>query len=221
MDVKGHVLIIDDDHALLALLKDVLILHGYKADVAKNGLDGLGMLNNCRYDAIISDIEMPIMDGIGFYNSLVAENPCIKGKVIFITSSTDVETERFIGETGCHYFFKPFKIDEFLKVVDEVCISGQTHKGRERRQEKRISSETECLIINSGYADKSISATTVDTSPNSLGIKYSGEPLEVNSVFEIMFKEPYKKREMTVVWSRPINRIMSAAGLRVTDRGSA
>jgi DNA-binding response OmpR family regulator len=219
--VKGHILIIDDNSIIRALLKDRLTIHGYKVDEARNGLEGLKMVNNGCYDIITSDIEMPIMNGIEFYNSLIVEAPYMKGRVIFVTACTDGETERFIRGTGCRYFLKPLKIDKFLKAVDEVCISGQARRGRERRKEKRIGRETECLIMNGGYTGRSIAATTVDISPTSLGVKYSGEPLTVDNIFEIILKEPDEKREMTVVWSRSIDKIMSAAGLRATGRGSS
>ncbi|MFQ5585712.1 MAG: response regulator [Thermodesulfobacteriota bacterium] len=212
--MKGRVLILDDDNAFLALLVDILDLRGFEVKSAGNGLDGLKCLDDGRFDVIISDIEMPVMDGRDFYRRLVEKDSSMKGRVIFVTTHMNDDTERFIKETGCRFLMKPFKIDVFLRLVGEIAQSELAHEFMEKRSEERIQVEVECLVMDDEFTAMPLAATTVDISPNSLGIRYCGTPLKVNDVVDIHLKELDEKRRMTVVWSSPIVGKMNGAGFK-------
>jgi DNA-binding response OmpR family regulator len=213
-DMKEKILVVDDDDALLALLADILDLRGFEVVTARNGLDALQCLEADRFNVIISDIEMPVMNGRDFFDHLVEKEPSMKGRVIFVTATMNEDTERFLKESGCRYLMKPFKMDAFLKLVEDVSHAEQTNELIEKRSEERAQIEIECLLMDEEFATISLAATTVDISPNSLGIRYCGEPLKVNDIFNVHLKELDEKRRMTVVWSTSIVGNMYGAGFK-------
>src|SRR3989338_1672459 len=81
--MKRAMLAIDDDASILGLSANILTDFGYEVQTATNGLEGLKMIESAQYDLIISDINMPVMDGIEFYRKLVNKTPSMKGRVIF------------------------------------------------------------------------------------------------------------------------------------------
>ena len=58
-----HVLIIEDDPSFGDILGTYLRLNHYRVDVAQNGLSGIRLLERNRYDAVFTDIRMPLVDG--------------------------------------------------------------------------------------------------------------------------------------------------------------
>jgi DNA-binding NarL/FixJ family response regulator len=78
------------------------------------------MVNSNRYDLIITDINMPVMNGLEFYKELTLNAPDMKKKVIFTTSGLDACSERFIKQTRCSSLQKPLTLVELRKAVDEV-----------------------------------------------------------------------------------------------------
>jgi CheY-like chemotaxis protein len=89
-------------------------------DRAKNGLEALSMVNSNRYDLIITDINMPVMNGLEFYKELTLNAPDMKKKVIFTTSHLDALNERFMNQTGCRYLQKPLRLVEIRKAINET-----------------------------------------------------------------------------------------------------
>ena len=115
--MKRTILAIDDDTSILGLFANILTDYGYEVKTATNGLEGLKMIESAQYDLIISDINMPVMDGIEFYRELISKTPSMKERVIFITGNMEPETGKFIQETGARWLSKPFNIVEFLRVI--------------------------------------------------------------------------------------------------------
>ena len=58
------ILIAEDDSASRLYLKDTLESHGYTTKVAENGLQALGIFKKWKPDLVLSDIQMPKMDGL-------------------------------------------------------------------------------------------------------------------------------------------------------------
>src|SRR5688572_25158900 len=62
--MKGHILIVDDEKDLRDLLCKQLQVKGYQTSEAENGQVAQGMIQAGNFDVILSDIMMPVMDGI-------------------------------------------------------------------------------------------------------------------------------------------------------------
>ena len=61
-----HVLLVEDDKNLCFILKSSLeqMIGGYEVEAAANGKEGLKKLAGGKFDVIVSDVEMPVMDGM-------------------------------------------------------------------------------------------------------------------------------------------------------------
>jgi CheY-like chemotaxis protein len=113
------ILIVDDEEVILEVLENVLV-EGKLIDRAANGEEALALLNDKYYSAIITDINMPVMDGIEFYKEAVEKFPSVKDRFIFFTASTDPEIFNFMRENGLKFLEKPSPIREIKRAVREV-----------------------------------------------------------------------------------------------------
>jgi CheY-like chemotaxis protein len=113
------ILIVDDEKVILDVLENVLV-EGKLIEKAANGEEALQKLGEKYFAAIITDIRMPVMDGIEFYKKAKDKFPNIGERFIFFTASTDPEKFKFFRENGLQWIEKPSPIGEIKKVVREV-----------------------------------------------------------------------------------------------------
>ena len=114
------ILLVDDSAMYRKLEGDALLEEGYSVDVANHGEHGLEVLQSSNYDLLITDIEMPILDGYDFAKKVRALPE--KGNIPIIALSTrNSETDREKGrESGFNYHLEKFKRDEVLDLVKKV-----------------------------------------------------------------------------------------------------
>lgn len=117
--MKIQILAIDDTHYILDLIADILTRQGYVVDRAGNGLEGLKMACEKQYDLIISDMDMPLINGIEFYRELCKKMPWMGQRILFVTANSDMAIRRFINEHGLKYLSKPFTASELMNTVHE------------------------------------------------------------------------------------------------------
>lgn len=106
-----HVLVVDDDPSLLALVRDVLHKNGHRVETAANGLEALRSVEARRPSLVLLDVHMPILDGEGFMNALRARR--IDVPVVVMTAGPAAEkwAER-LGAQGA--LAKPFQIADVI-----------------------------------------------------------------------------------------------------------
>jgi len=117
-DASGEmrILIVDDTESNLAML--TAIFEGkFSVDTARNGAEAFEKLNSGYYSAVISDVEMPVMDGVEFYRKASEIIPGISGRFIFYSATLNVEHISFFNENRIKYFVKPASI---IKIRDAV-----------------------------------------------------------------------------------------------------
>jgi CheY-like chemotaxis protein len=120
MKKAKKVLLIDDDHGILDLL-EVYLYGDYDIITALNGFEGLKKADDLKPDFIVTDIMMPVMDGIKFLNTLRKQQETAKIPVIAITSFTKKINEKSLLNMGYNgVIFKPLKREAVLKVIDDV-----------------------------------------------------------------------------------------------------
>lgn len=114
------ILIVDDNHSSRSLIESIL-KKKYITRIAINGKEALTIINNNYFDVLITDINMPEMDGIELYNELVKNKNPIRFKTIFMTASH--ENISFFKENKLRYILKPFTLHELKKITDEIIFS--------------------------------------------------------------------------------------------------
>ena len=120
MKKMKKVLLIDDDHGVLDLL-EVYLYDGYEIITAFNGFEGLKKADELMPDFIITDIMMPVMDGIKFLNTLRKRPETAHIPVIAITSFTKKMNEKSLLNMGYNgIIFKPLKREAVLEAIDNA-----------------------------------------------------------------------------------------------------
>jgi len=105
------ILVVEDDRELNSSVCRYLMGCGYEVNGAPNGLDALKLMEGKRYDLIISDIMMPLMDGFEFAESLRAADKTTP--MLFMTAKDDLRSkERGYAAGIDDYLVKPFELAE-------------------------------------------------------------------------------------------------------------
>jgi CheY-like chemotaxis protein len=107
----GRVLIVDDEASVRDTLADIVVLEGHEVAVAKDGIEALTHLQRARVDAVVIDMRMPNLDGVGFYQALTRRFPELAYRVLFITGQADEGDRRFLAGAGLPWLKKPISMD--------------------------------------------------------------------------------------------------------------
>lgn len=112
------ILVVDDSLTVRKITSRLLAREGYQVDVAKDGVDALEQLIESIPDVILSDIEMPRMDGFDLVRNIRADERLTKVPIIMITSRTADKHRKYAMEIGAnHYLGKPYNEDELLELI--------------------------------------------------------------------------------------------------------
>ncbi|HJV93771.1 MAG TPA: hybrid sensor histidine kinase/response regulator, partial [Azonexus sp.] len=112
------VMVVDDSLTVRKITSRLLAREGYEVILAKDGVDALEQLIDFTPDVILSDIEMPRMDGFDFVRNLRADERLKSLPVIMITSRTADKHRNYAFEIGAnHYLGKPYDEEELLRLI--------------------------------------------------------------------------------------------------------
>ncbi len=115
------VLAIDDSRTIREMLRMTLSQGGCEVSVAEDGVDGLNKLPSVDPDAVITDINMPRMDGFGVIEAIRAIENYARLPVLVLTTenATDLKMRaRKLGATG--WIVKPFDDSKLLTIIRRV-----------------------------------------------------------------------------------------------------
>ena len=114
--MKGQILLVDDEEIVLRSCQRILRGGDYEIDVARDGLEALGKVNEKDYDVLILDIMMPKMDGMEVLRRVKEARPEIE--VIMITGLNEIGTAVKAMKLGAFdYLPKPFEPDDLQLLV--------------------------------------------------------------------------------------------------------
>ena len=123
--MAGTILIVDDDPSIRELLGLHLGAAGYEVHVAADAIAAGYMVLRSAPDLIISDVNMPHMDGFEFIAALKADKSIPDIPVIFLTSLEEGDHRgKTLGAVG--YLTKPVRADHLLTMVAKH-VRGGTH----------------------------------------------------------------------------------------------
>ncbi|ARJ68271.1 hypothetical protein WV31_20140 [Magnetospirillum sp. ME-1] len=115
------ILVVDDSLTTRTLEKSILEAHGYQVRLAHDGLEGLGRLRAEQIDLIISDIQMPRLDGFGLLQA-VKSDPALKSIPLILVSSLEAREDKERGlELGADAYVVKRKFDqkELLETIGQ------------------------------------------------------------------------------------------------------
>ncbi|MFN7008689.1 MAG: response regulator [Allorhizobium sp.] len=119
--MTAHILTVDDSASIRMTTKIALTNAGYKVTEAVDGTDGIAKLSAGTFDLIVTDLNMPNMDGLTMIREL-RKMPAHTGvPVIFLTTESDGEIKaqaRAAGATG--WLTKPFDPESLVKITRKV-----------------------------------------------------------------------------------------------------
>ncbi|WP_334151328.1 response regulator [Hyphomicrobium sp.] len=115
------ILTIDDSASIRQMVSLTLSGAGYRVIEAVDGSDGFSKATTNRIDAVITDLNMPVMTGIDFIRKYRTHPSSAGVPVVFLTTESDVAMKadaKAAGATG--WIVKPFKQDQLLAVVKKI-----------------------------------------------------------------------------------------------------
>ncbi len=123
-----QILVVDDSITVREMERKLLENKGYKVDVAVDGMEGWNAVRVGHYDLVISDIDMPRMNGIKLVHN-IKSNPQLKSTPVIIVSYKDREEDRLQGlEVGADYYLtkSSFHDDTLINAVIDLIGKNET-----------------------------------------------------------------------------------------------
>lgn len=116
---KGRILAIDDEEFFRHLYRDLLEGEGYYLRTAASGREGLACLRGEEFDLVVTDLNMPELDGLAVTEAIRRFNP--DQEIMVVTGHQDVTLAVEAMKRGVsEYLLKPINPEEFLLVVNKV-----------------------------------------------------------------------------------------------------
>lgn len=172
--MKIRILIVDDELSMREFLTILLEREGYQVTSAANAADALVQLENSLFDLVISDVQMPGLNGIELLGRIKSSAP--DTAVLMITAFSAAEQAVEAMKLGAYdYIAKPFKIDE----VKQLVINALDKQGlkRENSALKQLARERDhfCGIIGVSPRMKEIFGLIQKVAPSSSAVMILGE----------------------------------------------
>ena len=113
-----HVLLVEDEPANLRAIGKLLQASGHEVTLASDGLQAFTAIERGGLDAVVCDIRMPSLGGVGFFEQLEERYPNMAARTVFVTAFVDEPPVRaFLEQTGQPFLGKPFLPAELLERV--------------------------------------------------------------------------------------------------------
>ena len=117
------IMIVDDSASIRTVVGIALRGEGYTVIEAKDGQDAINKLTGQKVNLIISDVNMPIMDGITFVKHVKQMAAYRFTPIIMLTTESDESKKREGQAAGARaWVVKPFKPEQMLAAVQRLCL---------------------------------------------------------------------------------------------------
>ena len=121
------ILVVEDNEMNMELAVDLLESYGYEVTSAMDGLKALDCVKKTKFDLILLDIQMPIMDGLEVLRRLKADSNTAHIPVVALTAhAMHGDEEKFIRSGCMGYIAKPLDVHKFKQNVEQY-LHKQTH----------------------------------------------------------------------------------------------
>ncbi|MBW1839455.1 MAG: sigma-54-dependent Fis family transcriptional regulator, partial [Deltaproteobacteria bacterium] len=140
------ILVIDDNEWIRDTLKQLLAMSGYQVDVANDGEKGIKKVKSQNYDVVLTDIQMPKVDGMELLKQIKEYNPALP--VVMITGFPTVDTAIQAMRQGASDFItKPFRYEQVSMTVDKL-MNERKVEGKRSRSDKRVQQDKTIESLN-------------------------------------------------------------------------
>ena len=223
---RMRILFVDSDEDLKSFCSEVLTFAGYSVELASSGTEAYWKLKESSFDLVITDIKLKGMDGLGLYLDTLKIYSHMREKFLFMTedSCADFESQALITRQNEKYLLKPFDIKELLKKVEALTganlsafFAKYSGPDENRRADRRLCWAEDCKVFEDGSEEPRPFTQTADVSKHGVRIRYMGTPLRAEDVVHLFVKWISIESGALVVWSREINGMEAASGLRLFE----
>jgi DNA-binding response OmpR family regulator len=116
------VLLVDDEDVVREVCTAILKKAGFNVTTAVNGLDALEKIKESEYDIVVLDVNMPKLDGIDLYKTVLKTKPDMRDRFLFITGNLGGELDALgvLLQTDILVICKPFTTEDFLANVRQL-----------------------------------------------------------------------------------------------------
>ncbi|MGD9141364.1 MAG: response regulator [bacterium] len=122
MHDKRRILVVDDQESMRVLLQDMLNVMGYEVSVADGGEEALERMGGAEFDLVLTDLNMPGMDGTALLKAIKTDHPEIP--VVIITGYGTFHTEKRVMREGADgYISKPCTLAKLEHTISSVFSS--------------------------------------------------------------------------------------------------
>ena len=119
--MNQKILVVEDEPASLRILRYFLSSEGYETAGAKDGVEAMELLGQCRFDLVLSDIKMPRMDGVALARHILSTLPVTP---VFLITANMSECLEAVQKLGVPCFSKPLSLDQLLSKIQKVLSNG-------------------------------------------------------------------------------------------------
>lgn len=115
------VLAVDDSETMRNMVKQTLEIAGYEVILAEDGTDAVEKYKDDSFDLIITDINMPLMDGITFIKEIRKVDDAIP--ILTLTTESEEEMKQKGRDAGADgWIVKPFRPAQFLDIIKQILL---------------------------------------------------------------------------------------------------
>ena len=118
---RFHIAVLDDEPMICELLHDNLCEQGHRVSCFATPQELLATLWRQRFDVILSDVKMPTMNGLEFYERVAERYPTQARRILFLSGDVaGMQIRGFLERTGCPYLAKPFRQAALVAAINEL-----------------------------------------------------------------------------------------------------
>ena len=133
------ILVVDDDELLARMVGESLRGEGYHVWTARDGLQGYSNYHKHRAEMVVTDIDMPELDGFEMMRSIRAINP--RARAVYMSGAPEQHRRTLVSEAhnfGTPVLRKPFGEMELLKIIQSLTRSGSENFEWSRDQKRFV-----------------------------------------------------------------------------------
>jgi CheY-like chemotaxis protein len=117
-----RILVADNDKSIQKLVSKILAFMGFEVALAGNGIEALAIFLESSFDLVLTDFQMPAMDGLSLAGHIKERSPSTP--VILLTGSDRETVRRKVQRTPVDsVIFKPFRLDDLQRTVQGALAS--------------------------------------------------------------------------------------------------